>query len=166
MSNDVHYHLLLSAKICLLKSSDNKVYPLAKIQHTLTTREFGELMENIRARDLLVESLQYALPLVERRMNIYSGDDAYLSAVVSCDPARLTDMFYFYLTGFTVTACDGYLTGDDAVVFRQNEKEYSLILDDIRAVVYEHKTKRYVKGLKMLNYWIPAPISAPTNERI
>lgn len=156
----MQYHLLLSANICLLKSTDNnvdKVYSLSQIALTLTTRELDELMNNIRRRDLPIESLQYAaLELVELRQNIYCFGEAYLSAIVSCEPAKISDMFVFYLDSFTTTAYDGYLAGDDAVVFRQGETEYSLVLDDIRAVVYENESKKMVKGLKMLNYWIPS----------
>ena len=163
------YHLLLSAKIGLLNNTDHKVYTLSQMRTAMTDREYDELIVNIRTRDLPVESLQYAsLELVELRRNIYCNDEIFLSAIVECDPARICDMFLFYLDGFTVTAVDGYLSGDDSVVYRDGFTpaeqalmapkepltEFQLVLDDIRAVVYHKETMEMIKGMKVMGYWV------------
>jgi hypothetical protein len=164
-----NYHLLLSAKIGLLNNTDNKVYSLSHMRTVLNDREYDELVANIQQCNLPVESLQYAsLELVELRRNIYCGEEVYLSVIVQCDPAHVVDMFLFYLDGFTVTApigafkareagvtaaIDGYLSGDNSVIYRDGLEEFQLVLDDIRAVVYEQDTMRMVKGVKVMNYW-------------
>jgi hypothetical protein len=156
--------VLFSARVGLIKNTDFHTYPLSYFKNhlRLPREELIRMDAKIRELDLPADLLQYSFPNIAESKTYYNNGRVFLSARVLLDPAsvnRLEDLMEFYISGFTDTAADGYLAGD-AVVYQELETDdkdgdihYELVLDDIRAFVYDAGMVKRVYSKKMGNFW-------------
>jgi hypothetical protein len=157
---ETEYRFIFSAKIGLIKNTDFVTYPLHYFKNTLPPKTLREIDTNIRKLDLPSDSLQYAFPRVLEKKTYFIKDRVFLSACIISTPRKIADELNFYVSSFTDTAADGYLSGD-AVVYNEfedpentdNDINYQLVLDDIRAFVYDCDMLHKVASMKTDHFW-------------
>ncbi len=167
---ETEYRILFSAQLGLVKNTDFTAYPLSHFKNRVSSEELSRMDARIREVNLPADMLRYFFDNILECRTHYRCGRVFLSArvIFKGDPmatqqrAQLAELMEEYVSSFTDTAGDSYLTRD-AVIYTEKDGDcgeedddeiyYELVLDDIRLFIYDREMVSRLYEKKVEKFW-------------
>ena len=152
---DTEYFMEFSAKIGLYHySGETSTYPPSHFQQIIPDSEYIQIMDKIRAMNLVEEMLKVSFEILDSNTHYEQDYDQVTFTARFVYPAgrNVSREMDDFLSCFNEIAFDTYLEGD-AVVYVDDQIPYELVMDDIVATVYNANRSKVVCRMNSGKHW-------------
>jgi hypothetical protein len=153
LPSDTEYSIEFSAKMGLYHySGETSTYPPSHFQQLIPDSEYSQIMDKIRAMNLVEEMLKVSFDILECDTRYDNDDVIFTARFVNSAGINISREINDFMSCFNEISFDGYLEGD-AVVYVEDQTPYELVMDDIHVTVYNATESKVIYRVKSGNNW-------------